>query len=66
MTCPICGGDTKVRITMSNVDNNLRQRQCRICGYRFTTEEVENPNISALLFKIHNERRKKRRNKNEV
>ena len=41
MTCPICGGDTKVINSRDRVDYVYRRRKCVICGHLFTTEETE-------------------------
>lgn len=41
MTCPVCGGSTKVTYTYTNEDNIVRVRKCEICGYRFRTIETD-------------------------
>lgn len=41
MTCPICGGDTKILETRSNEDSIKRRRKCLECDYRFCTIEVD-------------------------
>ena len=41
MTCPVCGGRTKVANICSDVDVNYRRRECNECGYGFYTEEAE-------------------------
>jgi len=42
--CPKCGGDTRVtdKRHQKRTNRNWRRRECRRCGYRFTTyEEVK-------------------------
>lgn len=41
MTCPMCGGDTKIVDSRKNIDNVVRYRKCRECSYRFSTIEVD-------------------------
>lgn len=41
MTCPICGGDTKVPDTRCLGDSVSRRRMCVECGYRFNTIEID-------------------------
>lgn len=41
MTCPICGGKTKVDETVSNTEEIYRRRECKECGYTFYTTEAE-------------------------
>ena len=41
MTCPVCGGATKVVDSRPEVDNVHRRRKCKECGYRFSTVEIE-------------------------
>ena len=41
MTCPVCGGKTRVVDVVTEVDCTYRRRKCTECGYRFFTEETE-------------------------
>ncbi len=41
MTCPVCGGKTRVECNVSEPDCVYRKRRCKECGYRFFTEETE-------------------------
>lgn len=60
MTCPMCGGDTKILETRSNEDSIKRRRKCLDCGYRFLTLEVDKDfyerlvKINARLQQIQN------------
>lgn len=41
MTCPICGGETKVVDSRSELDCVHRRRVCVKCKYSFMTNEIE-------------------------
>lgn len=42
MTCPKCGSDNLGVIrTNDEVDQIIRRRECRECGYRFNTVETD-------------------------
>lgn len=41
MTCPVCGGKTKVEKICSNTEEIYRRRSCQECGYTFYTTEAE-------------------------
>lgn len=41
MTCPVCGGRTKVVDTRNCTDHIVRYRACRECEQRFCTIEVD-------------------------
>ena len=43
MTCPVCGSETKIVDTGSDVDIVIRKRKCtsQNCTYYFFTTEVE-------------------------
>ena len=41
MTCPVCGGSTKVNDCRLNDDVFKRRRQCLVCRYRFNTIELD-------------------------
>ena len=39
MTCPKCNGDTRVLNRQTYPDYTWRRRECKECGYRFSTKE---------------------------
>lgn len=42
MTCPKCGGKTKINDSRHNDDDSVkRRRECLECGYRFSTVEID-------------------------
>ena len=41
MTCPVCGGKTKVDRQCSNTEEIYRRRACKECGFTFYTTEAE-------------------------
>lgn len=43
MTCPVCGGATKIVDSRSSRagESIRRRRECLACGHRFTTREVD-------------------------
>ncbi len=41
MLCPVCGGKTAVIDSRGLEDEVTRRRECRECGHRFTTIEVD-------------------------
>ena len=41
MTCPHCGGDTKVIDSRPQVDSVHRRRECLTCKERFSTAEID-------------------------
>lgn len=41
MTCPKCGGATKVIDSRTNCESTVRRRVCRKCNYRYSTIELE-------------------------
>ncbi len=41
MTCPVCGGNTKVCKTRSEDDSVRRLRWCRKCHHKFITIEID-------------------------
>lgn len=40
MECPKCGGETTVLKTRQYEKRVYRRRECRECGFRFTTDEL--------------------------
>lgn len=42
MTCPRCGGNTKINDSRHNDEESVkRRRECLACGYRFSTFEID-------------------------
>ncbi len=41
MKCPKCSGDTRVRDSRPLPDSVSRRRECLVCGFRFSTVEVD-------------------------
>ena len=41
MICPYCGGFTKVLDSRETDDSVRRRRECRECGLRFSTTEID-------------------------
>lgn len=41
MTCPYCGGDTKVIDSRPSEDSVHRRRECLVCKERFSTTEID-------------------------
>lgn len=41
MTCPKCYEKTKVIDSRSDEDSTERRRECLVCGYRFSTIEID-------------------------
>ena len=41
MTCPKCSDKTRVIDVTADEDSTYRRRECTMCGYRFTTVEVD-------------------------
>jgi transcriptional regulator NrdR family protein len=57
MTCPICGGKTKVVDCAADVECIYRRRRCVDCKHHFTTTEQES-NDTDILYSLRNGRRK--------
>ena len=60
MTCPICGGKTKVVDSVADCECVYRKRSCADCGHTFATTEQESNDINTLKS-LRYERRKKER-----
>ena len=41
MTCPYCGGPTSIVDSRKNEDSVIRRRECKKCGKRFKTIEID-------------------------
>ena len=41
MTCPICCEKTRVIDVTAEEDSTTRRRECTMCGYRFSTIEID-------------------------
>ena len=41
MTCPVCGGDTRIIDSRNKDDHKKRRRICQKCGYKFNTIEID-------------------------
>ena len=65
MTCPVCGGNSRVVNTRKDVDAVYRQRKCYECHYIFYTAEYETEEAHERINEIHNnyQQEKKRRRK---
>lgn len=48
MTCPICGGKTKVIDSAADYESVYRKRKCVECGCRFETTEMEGGDADTL------------------
>lgn len=55
MTCPICGGETKVIDSKVEPDCIRRKRICLDCKYNFTTTEIEDDLRKRLKPRRNNE-----------
>lgn len=45
MTCPVCGGSSKVMATRSDCDGVYRRRRCNECNHIFYTTETDSDGI---------------------
>ena len=41
MTCPYCEGPTGIADSRKNEDSIIRRRECKKCGKRFKTIEID-------------------------
>lgn len=41
MTCPKCNESTKVIDSRTDEDSTERRRECVVCGFRFSTVEID-------------------------
>lgn len=54
MTCPQCGSGTCITNSRKTCDEVRRRRECRECGFRFTTIEIEKDLLKNLTKKETN------------
>jgi transcriptional regulator NrdR family protein len=52
MNCPMCGGQVKVHLSVSDPNVVIRRRQCLECSYIFYTTERELNGSHAKFNKI--------------
>jgi transcriptional regulator NrdR family protein len=50
MTCPVCGGDTKVIDSRPSEDSVQRRRKCLECDHRFNTIEIDKDFYDNIRF----------------
>lgn len=63
MNCPNCGKDTRVVWSFPYPNRVVRQRQCKSCRYRFSTEEYfVNDDIGRANVREYRKILKERRN----
>lgn len=55
MICPNCGAKTGVISTRRSRRAIRRRRECKVCGHRFTTYEVQAVYLSDLLKTLDGE-----------
>ena len=63
MTCPVCGGETRVVDSATDCERVYRKRRCVHCAYAFTTTEQESKD-STLLRVLRNEGKYAKNRKN--
>ena len=51
MTCPVCGEKTKVVDSRFECESVTRRRECLVCGYRFSTIELEKDLLGKIIRK---------------
>lgn len=63
MTCPVCGGKTRVLDSRSDCEGVYRRRKCVECGYSLYTTEYESDGsrLKELDRQIMNKRNRSRR-----
>lgn len=52
MTCPVCGEDTFVDGSASDVDVVARRRKCKKCNYIFYTLEYEDSEAKTTFTRL--------------
>jgi transcriptional regulator NrdR family protein len=68
MQCFKCGAESRVLLTAKEGNRVYRYRECKGCGRKWSTEEIENcdPRVTTAVHRIKDERYKKRRKKGGV
>lgn len=61
MTCPVCGGQTKITDVMMDVDCVSRERKCLSCDFKFYTTETDDPAARAEILRRHREHNQQRK-----
>ena len=41
MTCPVCGGESRINDSISDCEAVYRKRKCLVCNYTWFTDEYE-------------------------
>lgn len=62
VTCPVCGGETRVTSSRSDCESVQRRRKCVDCGYKFFTSEYESSGdeFRKLDCEVQNKSKEKR------
>lgn len=63
MTCPVCGGATKMPRTLGECDAVYRVRKCVECNYTFYTTELEQKDSEREYKRVNHEKYYKRSKK---
>lgn len=58
MTCPKCNENTRVIDSKSDEDSTERRRECLVCGYRFSTVEIDRDLYERLVRQNDKRQRK--------
>lgn len=53
MTCPVCGGKTRVVDTVGDLESVYRIRKCLICLHVFGTIETECESVCEIKDKVY-------------
>ena len=59
MTCPVCGGATKVADSLHDSDEVVRKRMCKACGHVFCTIELESDDAETEYVRLRDEKWKR-------
>lgn len=62
MTCPLCGGKTKVKDVANDIDIVIRKRECLECNKIFYTKEIDFDNEKEAHYILNEIRYKERKN----
>jgi transcriptional regulator NrdR family protein len=55
MTCPVCGGSTKVYDSRPDIDCVRRRRVCVRCGHNFITLEIDEDWLQKMIRRSEND-----------